>query len=121
MDLLKKISKRYQGVLPFLTPLKSGEHKFKNKVQLSLIKMIKKCQRQQPYFTVDNKIVWWEKLLDSQQSVPNNYLDDNETLNSEFNTTYRNNGEPITLKIQLKNICNYDKITLHHKTSQSLS
>ena len=83
--------------------------------------MIKKCQRQQPYFTIDNKIVWWEKLLDSQQSVPNNSLDDNETLNSEFNTTYRNNGERITLMIQLKNICNYDKITLHNKTSQNLS
>lgn len=83
--------------------------------------MIKKCQRQQPYFTIDNKIVWWEKLLDCQQSVPNNSLDDNETLNSEFNTTDRNNGEPITLMIQLKNICKYDKITLHHKTSQNLS
>ena len=46
--------------------------------------------------TLDNNIVWCEKLLDNQQSTPNWSKENNESLNLEFNNNGRNTQEPVT-------------------------
>ena len=49
--------------------------------------------------TLDSKIFSSEKLLHNKQSTRNGSKENNETLNSEFNITDRNNQEPATLMI----------------------